>query len=362
MNLFEFTNIILEYKSDITLANYKDKLKQIELNLKPGQTLKQIEDIDPTKNKQYVIWLLKQFIDKKFRLEDANRINELLINYIKLKNKLPLEQRDIGRFDLYKLDNLIDSYLDIDLNKKQEVPSGKNIPLNTKVLYDGPLGLLAIPETQDASCALGSGTKWCTAANKDNKFNNYKGPLYIWIDKNGEKYQFEFNTMQFTDSKDQPIDEQLLKYFVNKNPVLSKLFKENEDEVLSSKKSWSMLWWAVYVIGGRWPEAEPHIMKDPQYAYAYANDIIHDRWPEAEPHIMKNPYNAYLYAKDVIKNKWPEAEPYIMKDPQYAYAYANGIIHDRWPEAEPYIKKYPQYAYIYAIDVIKGRWPEAEPH
>ena len=47
------------------------------------------------------------------------------------------------------------------------------------------------------------------------------------------------------------------------------------------------------------------------------------------------------------KGRWPEAEPYIMKDPGSAYWYARGVIGDRWKEAEPYIMKDPTYAYKY---------------
>jgi len=46
------------------------------------------------------------------------------------------------------------------------------------------------------------------------------------------------------------------------------------------------------------------------------------RWPEAEPYIMKSPEYAYMYARDIRKKgRWPEAEPYIMKDPESASKY-----------------------------------------
>ena len=70
----------------------------------------------------------------------------------------------------------------------------------------------------------------------------------------------------------------------------------------------------------------------------------------------------YNYARHIIKDRWPEAEPYIMEDPEWAYCYVRYVIRGRWIEAEPYIKKDPGRAYFYARDVIEGRWPEAEPH
>jgi len=63
------------------------------------------------------------------------------------------------------------------------------------------------------------------------------------------------------------------------------------------------------------------IMKVPGIAYDYALHIIKGRWPEAEPCIMENAWAAYYYARYVIKGRWSEAEPYIMKDPFYWQVY-----------------------------------------
>ena len=119
--------------------------------------------------------------------------------------------------------------------------------------------------------------------------------------------------------------------------------------------------YAFYDLRGRWPEAEPYIMKDPFYAFGYARNVIKGRWPEAEPYIMKDPEFALNYSVMVIKGRWPEAEPYIMKDPEQAFEYAVHILQNRWPEAEPYIMKNPHYAFLYARDILRKRWPEAEP-
>lgn len=57
-------------------------------------------------------------------------------------------------------------------------------------------------------------------------------------------------------------------------------------------------------------------------------------------HIFKREADtAYHYARYIIKGRWPDAEPYIMKDSYYAYCYAAQVITGKWPEAEPYIKQ-----------------------
>jgi hypothetical protein len=174
--------------------------------------------------------------------------------------------------------------------------------------------------------------------------------------------------------------------------------------------------YAFNIVGGRWPKAEPFIMKDPQWAYWYALNILKGVWPEAEQYIKDDPqwwgyYNrdlkgkghlseqlqelesndvftddpityikehpedkqraleiikqdpgcAYYYARHEIHGRWPEAESFIKKDPAHAYLYAYNIIKGRWPEAEPYIMRNAYRAYQYARWVIRGRWTEAEP-
>ena len=46
--------------------------------------------------------------------------------------------------------------------------------------------------------------------------------------------------------------------------------------------------YALHVIKGRWPEAEPVIQQDAEYAYLYALNVIEGRWPEAESTIVKS--------------------------------------------------------------------------
>jgi hypothetical protein len=358
MRLYEFIQLN-EYKRDITIQKLGDKLINAAKRDK-NQTIDEIfdslESIDPTKNKQYVQWLANQYIKGQFRLEDSNRVKQVLVDFDKLKPRL--QQKDINRYDFHSLDDTIDKIKSPELGTVKD--DSFEIPKDTEVLYSGPYGILAIPKTEEASCELGKGTKWCTAAKSNNMFNTYSkdGPLYIWRDRNGSKYQFHFNSMQFMDSKDVPIEPKLLNYFRTEHPILSKLFKREEKEIL--KSAGAAYLYAIDVIKGRWPEAEPTITKDPNYAYLYARDVIKGRWPEAEPTIIKDPNYVYLYAKDVIKGRWPGAESIISKNPEFAYLYARDVIKGRWPGAEPIISKNPEFAYLYAKDVIKGRWPEAE--
>jgi len=291
-------------------------------------------------------------------LEDVSRIRDDLEKFYQIQNKL--EQRDLNKYSYVDLMNLVDKHFNIELDTNSDTDLGDDV----EVLYNGPLGLLVSPKTKEASCRLGSGTRWCTAAKKNNEFGYYnkQGPLYIWKDKSGAKYQFHFESGQFMNAQDQNIPRELLMQWRETHPVISKLFKKYEKEIIDSRNALTIFQYARYVIKDRWPEAEPIMMKDAYDAYLYAEMVIKRRWPEAEPIIMQELEHAYQYARDVIKGRWLEAEPYIMKNPKWAFWYAHDVIKGRWLEAEPYIMKNPKWAYWYARHAIEDRWPDAEKY
>jgi hypothetical protein len=289
-----------------------------------------------------VEWLARQYISGQFALEDYPRINSVLVNFEKLKPRLPI--KDINRYTLYSLEDLMDKTMNVDLDNKSATDTG-TFPVidDSTVLYNGPLGQLAIPNTEIASCQLGNGTKWCTAGNENNQFVGYNanGKLYIWRDRNGEKFQISIETdlgnFEFMNAQNRPLDAEKAEYFRKKHPVMSKLFKKIESKIM--KDPWPAYRYAVVVVKGRWPEAEPYIMTDAQTAAAYALGQLKARWPEAESIIKTDAGMAVKYVMKFMGRRWPEAEPYIMKDPWHALMYASQVINGRWREAEPYIMK-----------------------
>ena len=145
--------------------------------------------------------------------------------------------------------------------------------------------LVIVPKTEAAAKWFGKGTKWCTAADKDNMFDYYnkRGLLYI-VFWNGKKYQLHFESMQFMDERDQKIEHSLL---IELRRQLSALFKTGENSI--KKDLWSAYWYAHGVLKQRWPEGEDVIKKDPRSAYIYAADVVKQRWPEGEDVIKKDP-------------------------------------------------------------------------
>lgn len=244
---------LIEFKLDKTIAAYGEKLvaamrkhDQLAANKgwdDPERIMQTMMYMDPTdgKNNMYTLWLVRQYIKGNFRLEDSGRVAKALETFHQLKPRLPVEHRDINRFDRHSLEKLIDNIMGVGTDGDDSIipgmfPKGRHEDGGSvyDVLYSGPLGLLVIPETQEAACEFGRGTKWCTTGEDgfENMFDEYsdEGPLYIWKDKTG-KYQFHFTTLQFMDARDMEIEPSQIEDWRNNHPVLSKLFKTEEDDI-----------------------------------------------------------------------------------------------------------------------------------
>jgi hypothetical protein len=358
--------------------NVKKTLPDEYKNLPPeklDELFQRIQDANPTDDFQNCIWTVEEMKKGNIREEDLSEVKKYLGKYLKLGLPLPNFYPNFPTYSNYQL-------------MKDAVD--KNVDL----LFTGDLGILLIPQTRETSCYYGAQTSWCTAQrNKKNMFEHYakKGNIYTWFDKKlKDKFQFHFEELQFMDRDDNPISKERFKEFRN-HRVLKiifengmKIIEENpenvykfaiefigkspegewpqgEKSILKTQEPLLIYKYARDIMGGRWKEAEPIILEDPETALEYARDIIGGRWKEAEPFIMRDPKIAYKYARDIIGGRWKEAEPFIMRDPKIAYKYAREIIGGRWKEAEPIILEDPRSAVEYAKYVIQGRWKEAEP-
>jgi len=269
-------NLLQAISNDI---HFNSNQANLDDQAKLALLLDRLEQIDSTQNNKYVKWLIREYSRGTFKVEDANRVQNVLKQFISVQQRL--DQKDINQYKFHDLEDAMDKIFSPDLGQYAD---NEDFPNGTNVLYNGPLGWLAIPETKEASCVLGTGTKWCTAADQNNMFYEYSddGPLYIWRDnqEGGAKYQFHFETTSFMDAKDRALNTETLVYFRTKHPVLKKLFKMKEAE----------------------------ISKTPEWTYSYARDVIEGRWPMGEPVILKDPHWVYWYVRDVIKGRWSEAE------------------------------------------------------
>lgn len=382
-----YSQIILEYDRSITLQKYNAKLlsalnadsnflsnsTSLTDDTKLSKLIAAIEAMDPTKNKQFVVWLVNQYIKGQYRIEDAPRVVDTLSNFVTTDIKRDFKRRqlplDINRFDFHTLRKEIMNFKTAGFDNSPDTQSTVNYKHanNITVLYNGPLGQLLVPKSAEASQEIGANTEWCTAYPGIRcMFDRYndKGPLFVWIDSDGNKFQFHFEDTQFKDKDDFDIDSSILHKFRNNHPVLSKLFKSREKTMLAKKDLAVVYNYIKNVIKDRWPEAEPFLFADDKYGTQYIH-LIKKPMPEIEQQIAKNATLAYQYASTVLKRRWPEAEPALVQSPMAAY-YAINILGDHWPEAEPAIATDPRAIIEYLLWLANNnklktdRWPEAE--
>lgn len=175
-----------------------------------------------------------------FKLEDADQITQTLNNFIRIKNQLPVQERDIGRFEsFYEFEDFVDDRMDPEV--QQEIDNELLDRPDIRVLYNGPLGTVAVPRTHEASCVLGRGTKWCTAAKSGPaNFDGYsrEGDLIIYNEKPGNaKYQFHVtdDNIVVADSRDRFLHGEDKQKYISKHPVMSKILKNYRDTMEERK-------------------------------------------------------------------------------------------------------------------------------
>ena len=194
-------------------------------------------ETDPTTNNTYLEWIIKSYVDNGIKLlEDLGRTRVALKEYhdLSLKNKLVPEDKDINRFcgiagckqkgyDKKGLEDTLEKY-----KKIQTAGQTQRRIKSTEVnkIYESDNLLVIQPLTENAAKYYGKGTRWCTAAEKDNMFDEYNqdGPLYIIIPKNPsyqrEKYQVHEKSSSFMNEK----DEELIIYeLLNRYPKLEEI-------------------------------------------------------------------------------------------------------------------------------------------
>ena len=167
---------------------------------------------DPTSYNQWKIvkvgnfvkWILKLYTNGSWKSGDSYETKDFLTKFIKYKSKLPLEKRDINKYNsIHNLYSLIQTLEGQGVKSQTEIKRE-----GAEVVYEDSEWKIVIPHTEEASCIYGANTKWCTAGREDNMFDYYnkQGLLYININKQtGDKYQFHFESKSFMDAEDKKI-------------------------------------------------------------------------------------------------------------------------------------------------------------
>ena len=190
-----------------------------------------IEKSDPTTNKEYTQAIAKLYSKGNVRLEDLeSTFSDYLGKFIRLKKRRIIQSpyNDFMRYpDLQTFYNTVDQYQE----PEEQLPT--DVRGNATTVYQDASVRVVVPHDETAAKYYGRGTRWCTAATNYNRFEQYSrdGNLYIILPKDpkyeGEKYQLHFQSGQFMDETDEPVDN-VGELLINRFPGLLQYFKQHE--------------------------------------------------------------------------------------------------------------------------------------
>ena len=150
---------------------------------------------------RYGVWIGNMYINGSIKPEDIPELKAALATYNKNKSQLPQIN------DCKSLSELIEWVKDLSDDFKP-VRKQSNAKETLEKAYEDDEWIVYVPHSHAAARRGGEGTHWCTASENDYYYNYYskQGPLYINIRKSdGAKFQFHFESNQFMDADDEPI-------------------------------------------------------------------------------------------------------------------------------------------------------------
>ena len=225
----EYDRLIEEGKDPVEVLHYKFQ------NI-PSDIIDSVIEIDPTKKKSFSQWLLSHWGDEKNTIVKNlknGRIAKLFQHYkehddVQIKN-CPSVEEGLRRFvpeeDTVLTKSTKPRTILTNRGWTEEVPS--ELANDFDVVFNKDNWVIAVPNTYEAECKLGENMNWCTAGGRGsfrsgrdffNRYlNEYGGKYYVNFDMSeGEsrlgkdypftRYQFHFETNQFMDKEDEPVD------------------------------------------------------------------------------------------------------------------------------------------------------------
>jgi Domain of unknown function (DUF4116) len=162
--------------------------------------------------------LVKQYAQGALRLEDLGTAYETLDMFHRYAQRLPKGEQDLGQYQSLArvweaVSPVAEAEQDKLSSKAQKALERDKAYAESRILRQDPDGFtIAVPLTEFAAKWWGKGTRWCTAADKDNQFWEYHkdAPLIvIVIPELKEKGKFQIwateDDVQFMDATDEEV-------------------------------------------------------------------------------------------------------------------------------------------------------------
>lgn len=225
----EYERLIEEGKDPVEVLHYKYQ------NV-PTEIIDSVIEIDPTKKKSYSQWLLSKWPKEEEAIVSGlrnGRIAKLFQHYkehndIQIKD-CPSVEEGLRQFvpeeDTVLTKSSAPTTTLMNRGWTEEVPS--ELANDFDIVFNEDDWIIAVPNTYEADCKLGENMNWCTAGGRSDfnggryYYNHYLhdsgGKYYVNFDMSrGEsrlgkdypftRYQFHFESKQFMDKEDDPVE------------------------------------------------------------------------------------------------------------------------------------------------------------
>lgn len=199
-----------------------------------------ILEADPSPSKKNTLWMIHQYVNGNIIFADLiSTLSEDLKKYEYLKKKRFLPEKFNNIFNFRNLEEFFATVQSLHSKIPLE-PEKKG--RSTEFINNSEVRVI-VPFDEEAAKYYGRGTTWCTAANKNNFFNEFYSPygkLFIVIPKNpnypGEKYQlylpgYDNVDIEFTDELNTPVENRSSGY-TSLNTGAKEISKANGEQLM----------------------------------------------------------------------------------------------------------------------------------
>lgn len=172
-----------------------------------------ILDCDPSRSGRYAVWLARwrrqmwrvSGLRSMPMIEELELLTTALRHFDLVRARLPAPAGDVLRYR--SADALLTARCSM---PPQDEKRGRQVERDTAhagsdlLFKDGPWRLIWL-KTRQAAEFWGRGTRWCTAAQRNNAFNAYAGAGELWVlTTPSGRYQLATGSGEFRDAADNP--------------------------------------------------------------------------------------------------------------------------------------------------------------
>ncbi len=187
------------------------KIKYVDSKQIPEEIFVKFVEGDPTSQKKYLAWMLKQYIADPSRPE--HMVDVIQLFYSELNT---IEQKDVNA---YKSVEELDKVAVAAAETKSKSQTKKEVKSEgAKLIYDKDGVKVYEITTWEAAKLYGSGTKWCISGRSGSHWRRYFGAkganIYFVISDAGKKYaivNYQGGQREVFDAKDNYIDYDMMK-------------------------------------------------------------------------------------------------------------------------------------------------------